>query len=107
MTDTALPLTHTTRQELTDAIDELTVRIARQLCADNPHVNERDVRLAVLTATHLLCTEADAQLDQAVGAAARVGADYGAIGAAVGMSRQGARRRWPGLAEVSRDARQA
>ncbi|MFC4071916.1 hypothetical protein [Actinoplanes subglobosus] len=106
MTDIAPPLTPADRRRITDAIDELTVRIARQLCADNPHASERDVRLAVLTATHLLHTELGTQLDQAAHGAARAGAGYVEIGTATGMSRQGARRRWPGLADLSRGARQ-
>ena len=105
MTDTAPPLTPADRRGIRDAIDELTIRVARQICADNPQANEREVRLAVLTAAHLLCTEADAHLDQAAHGAARTGADYAEIGAAVGMSRQGARRRWPGLTDLSRSAR--
>ncbi|MBC3839276.1 hypothetical protein GXW82_00940 [Streptacidiphilus sp. 4-A2] len=35
--------------------------------------------------------------DQAATAAAREGAGYPQLGAACNMSRQGARRRWPGL----------
>lgn len=41
--------------------------------------------------------------DQAAHAAAESGAGYPDIGLAVGMSRQGARRRWPGLITNSTD----
>jgi hypothetical protein len=105
MTDSTRPLTPVDRRRISDALDELTVQIAWQLCADNPQAGEREVRLAVLAAAHLLCTEADAHLDQAAHGAARAGADYAEIGAVIGMSRQGARRRWPGLADLSRGAR--
>jgi hypothetical protein len=87
-------------------IDELTIRIARQLCDTDPHVSEREVRLAVLRAAHLLRTELDDSLDQAAHGAARAGADYAEIGAAVGISRQGARKRWPGLTDLTRGSRQ-
>ncbi|BEL05716.1 hypothetical protein Q0Z83_039070 [Actinoplanes sichuanensis] len=106
MTETTPPLNPAERSRITDAVDELTVQIARRLCADNPHAGEREVRLAVLTAARLLSAELDTHLDRAARGAARAGADYVEIGAAVGMSRQGARRRWPGLADLSRDARQ-
>jgi hypothetical protein len=58
MTDAALPLTPADHRRISDAVDELTVRIARQICAGNPHPSEREVRLAVLAAAHLLCGEA-------------------------------------------------
>lgn len=107
MTETAPPLSPADRRQVSDLIDDLTVRIARQLCGTDPDVSEREVRLAVLTAGQLLRTVLDDHLDQAAHAAARAGAGYVEIGAAVGMSRQGARRRWPGLADLSRGARQA
>ncbi|MEV4283467.1 hypothetical protein [Actinoplanes xinjiangensis] len=105
MTGTALPLTPADRRQITDAIDELTIGIARLLCADNVQASEREVRLAVVAAAQLLRADVEVQLDQAVRGAARAGADYSQIGAAVGMSRQGARRRWPGLADLTRGAR--
>jgi hypothetical protein len=40
-------------------------------------------------------------------AAAVAGADYRQLGDAVGITRQGARRRWPGLADLTTQARTA
>jgi hypothetical protein len=50
--------------------------------------------LAALTATE---REVAALTATAAERAAEHGADYPALGAAAGMTRQGARRRWPGL----------
>ncbi|WP_182443829.1 hypothetical protein [Streptacidiphilus sp. PB12-B1b] len=57
---------------------------------------ERDA-LAVLHALVHLQHAVERQKDQAAGLAAREGAGYPQLGAACNMSRQGARRRWPGL----------
>lgn len=59
-------------------------------------VPERDA-LAVLHALVHLQQAVERQKDQAAGTAAREGAGYPQLGAACNMSRQGARRRWPGL----------
>ena len=47
---------------------------------------------------------ADESARQIVRAAAAVGADYGDLGNAAGLTRQGARKLWAGLAELTRAA---
>ena len=64
-------------------------------------VPERDA-LAVLHALVHLQHAIERQKDQAAGAAAREGAGYPQLGAVCNMSRQGARRRWPGLVTGAR-----
>jgi hypothetical protein len=67
---------------------------------------EREVRLAQLAAYELLRTELDSRARDIARLAAAAGADYGDLGDAVGMTRQGARRRWPGLADLTKAARE-
>ncbi|MEV0903175.1 hypothetical protein [Actinoplanes sp. NPDC049802] len=95
-------------RQANDEIAQLVVRVAQRLCEaalDQP--TDREVRLAVVTAARLIQAEVGAQLDEAVAGAARTGAGYAEIGAAVGMTRQGARRRWPEIAAVIQAAREA
>ncbi|MEU4693743.1 hypothetical protein [Actinoplanes sp. NPDC023714] len=94
-------------RQLNDRIAQIVLQMAQQLCsADEQELTDREVRLAVLAAAHLLHTEVGAHRDDAAVSAAQVGADYADIGTAIGMTRQGARRRWPDLAAVTRAARQ-
>lgn len=91
---------------LTQMIDELTRRLAQE-AAHSP-AEPRDtvddargralVRLAVLARVKQTVRHLE---DQAAHAAAAGGAGYPEIGRAVSMSRQGARRRWPGLITTS------
>jgi hypothetical protein len=60
------------------------------------HVPEHDA-LACLHALVHLQHAIERQKDRAATEAAREGAGYPQLGAACNMSRQGARRRWPGL----------
>ncbi|RAK25505.1 hypothetical protein B0I29_13344 [Actinoplanes lutulentus] len=83
------------------------LQMAQQLCdADAQEPTDREVRLAVLAAAHLLHSEVGAHREDAAISAAQAGADYVELGNAIGMTRQGARRRWPGLAAITRTARQ-
>ncbi|MFF8510770.1 response regulator [Streptomyces sp. NPDC015492] len=94
------------------AVAHLARRLALQLSEDVPSAPEgqaaahRDAAEA-LTMLHLLeqVQQAAEQLQRnAARSAARAGAGYPQIGAACGMTRQGARRRWPGLFDHSDDA---
>jgi hypothetical protein len=100
------------------AVESLVWQVARQLLglgpADGPFSmhedladpdRNREVRLAALTAAELLRGELDTKIAQVARYAAMAGADYSDLGAAVGITRQGARRRWPDLAEVTKAAR--
>lgn len=98
------------REKMTAEVRELTWRWARRLMGRGPNdapVSEdenlpteqvRAAQLALLAACEQLRTELDERARQTAAAAAAAGVDYPAMGAAVGMTRQGARRRWPGLA---------
>ena len=70
-----------------------------------PPGDERQLWLATLTSLLAIRDSADQLAGSAALSAAQHGADYPAIGDAAGMTRQGARRKWPGLAGLS-DARQ-
>ncbi|QLJ02094.1 hypothetical protein HZZ00_14315 [Streptomyces sp. NEAU-sy36] len=87
---------------VTQVVDEL----ARHLTPDTVHPPAEgadaidDARRRALERLHVLADvkEAVRRLeDQAAHAAAASGAGYPEIGQALSMSRQGARRRWPGL----------
>ncbi|MGY5047083.1 hypothetical protein ACWDE0_15795 [Streptomyces sp. 900105755] len=83
-------------------VDEVTRRLAPETAlpptelADRAHESRRHalLRLRVLTDVKQAVRHLE---DQAAHAAAASGAGYPEIGQAVSMSRQGARRRWPGL----------
>jgi hypothetical protein len=102
------------------AAQSLVWQVARQLLGLGPNEGpfsmyedladperNREVRLAVLTAAELLRGELDAEITQVARYAAMAGADYSDLGAAIGITRQGARRRWPELVEVTKAARQS
>ncbi|MGI5447424.1 response regulator [Streptomyces sp. CA-243310] len=81
------------------AVADLSRRLAYRLLEvpEDPAANDPAQALALL---HLLdqLQEATERLQrEAAKTAARAGAGYPQIGAACGMTRQGARRRWPGL----------
>ncbi|WP_229070803.1 hypothetical protein [Actinoplanes sp. DH11] len=92
-----------------DELARLTLRLAQQIAADadidREAVGDREVALAVLAATHRMRTELDERLTEAAQRAAATGADYAEMGHAAGLTRQGARRRWPDLAKITRAAR--
>ncbi|MFF8865219.1 hypothetical protein ACF08B_24520 [Streptomyces sp. NPDC015139] len=84
---------------VTQVVEELTRRLARD--AHHPPAGTvADARRRALLRLRVLrgVKQAVRHLeDQAARAAAASGAGYPEIGRAVNMSRQGARRRWPGL----------
>ncbi len=65
----------------------------------------RQVQLALLAVLEDLRTAVDDRARQAARTAAAAGADYADLGAAAAITRQGARKRWPGLAELTRAGR--
>ncbi|MEV6396173.1 response regulator [Streptomyces sp. NPDC051907] len=88
------------------AVGQLARRLALQLLED-PSPSSRSGPAQALTLLHLLdhLQQAAERLQrEAAAAAARTGARYPQIGAACGMTRQGARRRWPGLVNHSTEA---
>ncbi|MGW1068301.1 response regulator [Streptomyces aureus] len=88
------------------AVTALVRRLARQLLEEPEHPSADDPGQA-LALLHLLdhVQQATERLqEQAAGMAARAGAGYPQLGAACGMTRQGARRRWPGLFNHSNEA---
>ncbi|MER5966360.1 response regulator [Streptomyces sp. NPDC002057] len=87
------------------AVAQMTRRLAKQLLEDVP--SAPDEAAEALTRLHLLeqLQQAAEQLQRGAAlSAARGGAGYPQIGAACGMTRQGARRRWPGLFDHSDEA---
>ena len=72
---------------------------------DLPDVDLRQMWLAKLASLLAIRDTAEQLAASAALSAAQRGADYPAIGDAAGMTRQGARRKWPGLAGLS-DERQ-
>ncbi|MCX5384485.1 response regulator [Streptomyces sp. NBC_00083] len=88
------------------AVGELARRIAQQLL-DDPGCPDTDDSASALTLLHVLVQlqrSAERLQRSAAQAAARTGAGYPQIGEASGMTRQGARRRWPGLFHHSSEA---
>jgi len=64
----------------------------------------RRVQLALLAVLEDLRTAVDDRARRAAHTAAAAGADYAELGAVAAITRQGARKRWPGLAELARAA---
>jgi hypothetical protein len=102
------------RTDLAAAVEQLAwtaVRETLQLGPDaglDPDLADADLRqmwLAALTSLLAIRDCAEQLAASAALSAAQRGADYPAIGEAAGMTRQGARRKWPGLAGLS-DERQ-
>lgn len=93
----------TTPQEtvsLTDtAVGDLARRLAHRFLGSPSHPAPDDPAqaLALLHALDHLKQATERLQQEAAATAARTGAGYPQIGAACGMTRQGARRRWPGL----------
>ena len=73
--------------------------------SDLPDGDQRHMWLTALTSLLAIRDSAEQLAASAALSAAQRGADYPAIGEAAGMTRQGARRKWPGLAGLS-DERQ-
>ncbi|MER0443701.1 response regulator [Streptomyces sp. Edi4] len=93
--------------EATDvAVGDLARRIARRLLEDPRHPGT-DGSVPELTLLHVLVQlqrSAERLQRSAARDAARAGAGYPQIGEASGLTRQGARRRWPGLFHHSSEA---
>ncbi|HTI20630.1 MAG TPA: hypothetical protein VL652_06535 [Kutzneria sp.] len=85
------------RAELTAAVD----RLARA-AGPGADGDQREHWLAVLTTLLAVRDSAEQLAATAARKAADHGADYPEIGAAAGMTRQGARRKWPGLRRAGR-----
>jgi hypothetical protein len=104
-------------EDLATAVADLAWTWARRelgLASDEPPFSQwetlppdraRQVQLALLGALEQMRAAVDDRARTAAYEAAAAGADYGDLGEAVGMTRQGARRRWPDLAEISKAAR--
>ncbi|WP_190329556.1 response regulator [Streptomyces venezuelae] len=89
------------------AVGAVAQRLAWQLL-DGPEHPASDDPARALLLLHVLdqLQQATERLQrEAAGAAAEAGAGYPQIGAACGMTRQGARRRWPGLFHHSPEKR--
>ncbi|MGW1541216.1 hypothetical protein ACWCPM_13435 [Streptomyces sp. NPDC002309] len=87
---------------VTEAVEELALRCAQHAVPALDPTGEGDASArhhALAQLLVLVQVERVAQqlADRAARAAAAAGAGYPEIGRASGMSRQGARRRWPGL----------
>jgi hypothetical protein len=100
------------RTELTTAVEQLAWTVVREMLelkrdagprSDLPDADLRQMWLAALTSLLAIRDSAEQLAGSAALSAAQRGADYPAIGDAAGMTRQGARRKWPGLAGLSLD----
>jgi hypothetical protein len=107
-------LTGPQRATVTTAVEQLAWTMARELLElepgagprpDLPDADLRQMWLAALRSLLAIRDSAEQLAASAALSAAQHGADYPAIGDAAGMTRQGARRKWPGLAGLS-DERQ-
>ncbi|MFJ9350917.1 hypothetical protein [Streptomyces sp. NPDC101237] len=89
-------------------IDELVTRLVPEVFAlvqgSADHTSEQARALAQLHLLTYLRQAVDTLEVRAAHAAADAGAGYPQIGRASNMTRQGARRRWPGLLHQSTDA---
>ncbi|MFD6291100.1 response regulator [Streptomyces sp. NPDC060205] len=98
--DFALRITPQETATIADAtVGDLAQRLARRLveAPSPPAADDPAQALALLHLLDHLKQAAERLQQEAAVAAARAGAGYPQIGAACGMTRQGARRRWPGL----------
>lgn len=102
------------RTGLAAAVEQLAWTAARETLQLGPDARPgsdladaelREMWLAALTSLLAIRDSAEQLAASAALSAAQRGADYPAIGEAAGITRQGARRKWPGLAGLS-DERQ-
>ena len=96
------------RIELVAAVEQLAWNAAREMLDLEPgsapgpaDADHRQLWLAALTSLLAIRDSAEQLAASAALSAAQHGADYPALGDAAGMTRQGARRKWPGLAGLS------
>jgi hypothetical protein len=107
-------MSDTRRTDLATAVEQLAWTVVRERLeldpdagprSDLPEADLRQMWLAALASLLAIRDSAEQLAASAALSAAQRGADYPAIGDAAGMTRQGARRKWPGLAGLS-DERQ-
>ena len=107
-------LSNAERTDLAAAVERLAWTTVRETLhlrpdagpgSDLADADLREMWLAALTSLLAIRDSAEQLAASAALSAAQRGADYPAIGEAAGMTRQGARRKWPGLAGLS-DERQ-
>ncbi|QUQ62953.1 hypothetical protein [Kutzneria sp. CA-103260] len=98
-------LSNEQRADLAGAVERLAWATARETLGSETDAEPRQLWLATLGSLLAIRDSAERLAASAALSAAEHGADYPAIGAAAGMTRQGARRKWPGLAGLS-DGRQ-
>lgn len=100
------------RVALTTAVEQVAWTLVREMLelepdegphSDLPDADLRQMRLAALSALLAVRESAEQLAASAALSAAERGADYAAIGDAAGMTRQGARRKWPGLAGLAEE----
>ncbi|WP_394427356.1 response regulator [Streptomyces sp. SGAir0957] len=90
-------------QETDSVIEDAVARLALRLTHEDPHVpspadgSAAGRPLNRLRVLHRIQLAAERLQQEAAAEAARAGAGYPQLGAACDMTRQGARRRWPGL----------
>ncbi|RAJ44715.1 response regulator receiver domain-containing protein [Kitasatospora sp. SolWspMP-SS2h] len=95
-----------TPQETAAIADAAVARLARRLVAELLQENGGELRqaLSTLHVLNQLQQAAERLQRDAAATAARAGAGYPQLGSACGMTRQGARQRWPGLYDHSDEA---
>ncbi|WP_206025418.1 hypothetical protein [Micromonospora zingiberis] len=102
-------LTNGQRRQLADriggAIDEAVARAlglaSRSLLPESQQQRPREIALVEVAVTEHVARMVSEFSTAAAQAAAKAGASYGDLGAAAKMTRQDARRRWPGLATAA------
>ncbi|HSA51562.1 MAG TPA: hypothetical protein VLH10_15825 [Yinghuangia sp.] len=91
------------------AVTELAARLVLQtfppLDPADPSAHSRDSELATLRALAFLQRAVERAMSETAARAAHAGAGYPQLGQACRITRQGARRRWPGLAAAGASAR--
>jgi hypothetical protein len=93
------------RAALALAVEQLAWTAARELPEFAPDAVPQREWLAVLTTLQVISDSAEQLAASAALSAARHHADYPAIGDAAETTRQGAKRRWPGLTGLSEERR--
>ncbi|GAA3020109.1 hypothetical protein GCM10020229_34120 [Kitasatospora albolonga] len=86
------------------AVDRLARRLALQLLADSPAAGTAAPALGLLHVLEQVQRAAERLQGGAAATAVRAGAGYPQLGSACGLTRQGARRRWPGIHDRSAEA---
>ena len=89
------------------AVEVLQVRDADELKALQSSADAKRAHLTDVAITMAAAAIAEQWAKDAATAAAGMGASYTELGTAAGITRQGARSRWPGLAELATAARRA